>query len=97
MAQRLYVLTARWPEKNGVLQYGREALEAKMTTGGLNWLRCNAHTWLFWADAESYTLQQYLTDHTIMKDFILLQTHPKTRAGWGEKWIWEWIDNHTPT
>jgi hypothetical protein len=58
-----------------------------------DWLRFNAYTWLVWTDKTVEEWYEILRHHITQADQVLIgPIDLKERAGWSQKWVWDWID-----
>ena len=74
-------------------QLQNEKFDALFTQHALDWLRLNAFLWVIWTDKTVDEWYEILRHHITQKDNVMIfPIDLKERAGWAEKWVWEWID-----
>ncbi len=74
-------------------QLHNEKFDALFTQHAPDWLRFNSFTWLIWTDKTVDEWYEILRFHITREDNVMIfPIDLKDRAGWAEKWVWDWID-----
>jgi hypothetical protein len=87
---KMYILCVRWKtewEASKVTEFGNVV----KTFAG--WLRFNVHTWLLKTDLDQIAIRNKI-DRTQLgiDELLILEVLPKTRNGYAERWVWDWLD-----
>jgi len=76
---------------DGVLR--NEKFDAVFTQHALDWLRFNSFIWLIWTDKSVEEWYEIMRHQITPQDQVLIfRIDLKERAGWSQKWVWDWID-----
>jgi hypothetical protein len=84
---KLFIIMIRWKGEPKPTETG----DALLRIG--SWLRYTNDVWLIRTNFRSDQIPRRINRNILgIEEVIIFELNRSSRAGWSEKWIWEWID-----